>query len=104
MSLILLFDFCDTANPFPRNFLQSVKVIYTRLFRIFAIVYTHHFSKLEQIGAVSHLNTSFKHFLFFVWEYDLVAPAELEALHEIVEELRTRYGGSFGAASGAKGK
>lgn len=73
------------------------------MFRIFAIVYTHHFSKLEQIGAVSHLNTSFKHFIFFVWEYDLVAANELEALHEIVEELRARYGASFDFKASASG-
>lgn len=71
--------------------MQSIKVIYTRIFRIFGIVYSHHFSKLEQIGAVSHLNTSFKHFLYFIWEYDLVANGELEALNDIVQEIRSRY-------------
>jgi hypothetical protein len=41
------------------------------------------------------LNTSFKHFVFFVWEFDLVAPAELEALSEIVQELQNKYGAFF---------
>lgn len=77
--------------PFPKNFLQAIKVIYTRIFRVFAIVYSYHFQKLEKIGAVSHLNTSFKHFLFFIWEYDLVQSNELEALQEIVQEIRSRY-------------
>lgn len=86
------------ASPFPRTFLTSVKVIYTRLFRIFAIVYSHHFTKLEQLGAVSHLNTSFKHFMFFVWEFDLIVPTELQALEEIVEELKSRY--EMGSESG----
>lgn len=79
------------AAPFPRNFMACLKVIYTRLFRIFAIVYSHHFTKLEELGAVSHLNTSFKHFMLFVWEFDLVQPAEMDALREIVDELRSRY-------------
>ena len=30
------------------------------MFRIYAIVYCNHFSKLESVGASSHLNTSFK--------------------------------------------
>lgn len=78
-------------NQFPRNFIQSVRVIYTRIFRIFAIIYTNHFNKLEQADAQSHLNTSFKHFLFFCWEYDLVAATELNALKDIVKELKIKY-------------
>ena len=79
------------AIPFPKHFNQSVKVIYTRLFRIFAIIYSHHFLPLEELGAVTHLNTSFKHFMFFVWEYDLVVKAEQEALQDIIYELKARY-------------
>jgi hypothetical protein len=75
--------------------MQSVKVIFTRLFRVFAIVYYHHFTPLEEIGAVSHLNTSFKHFIFFIWEYDLVAEAEQEALQDIIKEIRLRHAAAF---------
>eukprot|EP01031_Cornospumella_fuschlensis_P028418 gene28418-34309_t len=77
--------------PFPKNFLQSVKQIFTRIFRIYAIIYSHHFSKLETMGAVAHLNTSFKHFLYFVWEFDLVSSGELDALRDIVQEIKNRY-------------
>lgn len=38
-----------TATPFPKNFMQSVKVIYTRLFRIYAIVYYHHYPQLGEL-------------------------------------------------------
>lgn len=78
-------------SAFPRNFLTVVKQVYTRLFRIFAIIYTHHFKRLEDLGAVAHLNTSFKHFCFFIWEFDLVDPRELGALTEIVSALREKY-------------
>eukprot|EP01039_Chlorochromonas_danica_P009207 gene9207-10167_t len=89
--------------PFPKNFLSSVKVIFTRIFRVYAIVYSHHFSKLERMGAVAHLNTSFKHFLYFVWEFDLVQPSELEALKDIVQEIQSRYETLLGRArSGSK--
>jgi MOB kinase activator 1 len=84
------------AVPFPKTFLQSIKVIYTRIFRVFAIVYSNHFSKLEEMGAVSHLNTSFKHFLYFVWEFDLLQNNELDALRDIVAEIRSRYEASIG--------
>lgn len=74
------------------------------MFRIFAIVYSHHFTKLEELGAVSHLNTSFKHFIFFCWEYDLVQEAEQEALHDIIVELRVRFNGEVGSSSSGSGK
>jgi hypothetical protein len=77
--------------PFPAKFMVIVKQIYTRMFRIFAIIYTHHFSKLEELGAVAHLNTSFKHYLFFVWEFDLVDVRETDALREITQELKQVY-------------
>jgi MOB kinase activator 1 len=48
-------------------------------------------ARLEEMGAAAHLNTSFKHFLFFVWEFELVDPRELAALSRIVGELRTNY-------------
>lgn len=66
-------------------------MIFTRIFRVYAIVYAHHFAKLENMGAAAHLNTSFKHFLYFVWEFDLVQPAELDALRDIVQEIQARY-------------
>jgi hypothetical protein len=77
--------------PFPRNYMTVVKSIFTRMFRIFAIIYTHHFSKLEELGAVIHLNTSFKHYLFFIWEFDLVESREIDALRDIAGELRQVY-------------
>lgn len=52
-------------------------------------------AQTEELGAVSHLNTSFKHFIFFIWEYDLVAEAEQEALKEIIREIRLRHATAF---------
>ncbi len=71
--------------------MASVKQLYTRFFRVFAIIYCHHFTKLEEVAGVSHLNTSFKHFLYFVWEFDLIAMNEFDALKDIVREIRSRY-------------
>ena len=81
----------STSTPFPRTYAQTVKSVFTRLFRIFAIVYTQHFVKMEQLGAVAHLNTSFKHFIFFVLEFNLVDDRELEALDTLVNELRNQF-------------
>mmetsp|Transcript_11491 Transcript_11491/g.11874 ORF Transcript_11491/g.11874 Transcript_11491/m.11874 type:complete len:221 (-) Transcript_11491:89-751(-) len=81
----------SSDNPFPRNYITIIRQIYTRLFRIFAIIYTQHFSRLEELGAVAHLNTSFKHFCYFIWEFQLVDERELGALQDIVNALKEKY-------------
>jgi MOB kinase activator 1 len=55
-----------TGVPFPRNFLSIAKTILKRLFRVYAHIYHQHFSEVVQLGEEAHLNTSFKHFIFFV--------------------------------------
>lgn len=52
--------------PFPRNFQSNAKTILKRLFRVYAHIYHQHFSEVVQLGEEAHLNTSFKHFIFFV--------------------------------------
>lgn len=89
--LLPTYRFVLLATPFPKNFVALIKQIFTRFFRIFAIIYSNHYIKLEQVAGVSHLNTSFKHFMYFVWEFDLVSNSELDALKDIVCEIRNRY-------------
>lgn len=52
--------------PFPRNFQAIAKTILKRLFRVYAHIYHQHFTQVVQLGEEAHLNTSFKHFIFFV--------------------------------------
>jgi Mob1/phocein family len=46
---------------------------------------------LEELGALSHLNTSFKHFVIFCWEFDLLKSCEEDALRELIDEIRRRH-------------
>ena len=55
-----------TGVPFPKNFLGIAKTILKRLFRVYAHIYHQHFTEVVQLGEEAHLNTSFKHFIFFV--------------------------------------
>ncbi|GBG26901.1 MOB kinase activator 1A [Hondaea fermentalgiana] len=78
-------------DPFPENFLDYIKDIYKRLFRIFAIIYHRHFHVFEELEAQAHLNTCFKHFLFFCLNFDLVDDKELLALEGPVKRLKEEY-------------
>ena len=45
---------------------------------------------IDALGEAPHLNTSFKHFIYFVQEFDLIAKDEMKPLHEVVETLMGR--------------
>lgn len=51
--------------PFPANFMAVVKIIFKRLFRVYAHIYHSHFKHVCSLGAEAHLNTCFRHFIAF---------------------------------------
>ena len=51
------------------SLLETVKTIFKRLFRVYAHIYHSHFKDVCALGEEAHLNTCFKHFMYFteVW-------------------------------------
>ncbi|KAJ3446049.1 mob kinase activator 1b [Anaeramoeba flamelloides] len=80
------------GDPFPKNFANIVKNIFKRLFRVYAHMYHDHFSQIVTLGEEAHLNTSFKHFIYFVNEFKLVDKKELAPLKELIETLLNKGG------------
>ncbi|RHY29925.1 hypothetical protein DYB32_005991 [Aphanomyces invadans] len=78
---------CNEETPYPRGFVAAVKNIFRRLFRVYAHVYYSHFDKIVNLGAEAHLNSCFKHFIYFVTEFDLVDAREQEPLKELIANL-----------------
>lgn len=76
--------------PFPKNFLQTAKTILKRLFRVYAHIYHQHFDQVVQLREEAHLNTSFKHFIFFVQEFSLIDRRELAPLQELIDRLTAK--------------
>jgi MOB kinase activator 1 len=72
---------------FPKNFEQIITNMMKRLFRVYAHSYCDHLQYLTDIGILKHLNTSFKHFIFFAKEFNLVPQDQLDALKAIIEQL-----------------
>jgi MOB kinase activator 1 len=77
----------DSDKPFPKDFLKIVKDVFKRLFRVYAHMFCHHLDDITKLGEIAHLNTSFKHFMYFVFEFDLVPPEELCPLREVIVSL-----------------
>jgi len=73
--------------PFPPKFQSLVRNIFKRLFRVYAHIYHSHFPKIVSLGEEAHLNTSFKHFIYFVQEFNLVEKKELAPLQELISQL-----------------
>eukprot|EP01137_Pigoraptor_chileana_P006685 Opistho-2@51290 len=76
--------------PFPKTFLATAKNILKRLFRVYAHIYHSHFSKIVSLGEEAHLNTSFKHFIYFVQEFSLIEKKELQPLQELIDQLTAK--------------
>jgi len=75
------------GTPFPKNFRRIVEVIFKRLFRVYAHIYHSHFEKIVGLGAEAHLNTCFKHFIYFVKEFKLIDAKELAPLDDLMDSL-----------------
>eukprot|EP00298_Acanthocystis_sp_HF-20_P029007 c7872_g1_i1.p1 GENE.c7872_g1_i1~~c7872_g1_i1.p1 ORF type:complete len:219 (-),score=96.87 c7872_g1_i1:53-709(-) len=73
--------------PFPKNFDKVVKNIFKRLFRVYAHIYHSHFDEIASFGAEAHLNTCFKHFVYFVQEFGLVEKSELAPMEALIESI-----------------
>ena len=74
-------------KPFPKNFKQEIQVILKRLFRVFAHIYFVHFEKIQELQAEGHLNVSFKYFVLFVTEFNLVDKKEMAPLASLIEKF-----------------
>lgn len=72
---------------FPQNFVTICEQIARRLFRVFAHVYHHHLTHVRNAKIEAHMNTSLKHFIYFVKEFDLISAKELEPLKDYVDKL-----------------
>eukprot|EP00559_Dactyliosolen_fragilissimus_P002401 CAMPEP_0184864000 /NCGR_PEP_ID=MMETSP0580-20130426/13339_1 /TAXON_ID=1118495 /ORGANISM="Dactyliosolen fragilissimus" /LENGTH=232 /DNA_ID=CAMNT_0027362623 /DNA_START=52 /DNA_END=747 /DNA_ORIENTATION=- len=65
--------------------------IYRRLFRVYGIIYSSFFGTLEALGMAPHLNTCFKHFMFFCTEFGLLPDREIEPLEVLVKPIKKKY-------------
>ena len=76
-----------TDVPFPKHFEAVIRQVFKRLFRVYAHIYYSHFQKIVSLGEEAHLNTCFKHFYYFIVEFDLVDKKEMLPLADLIERL-----------------
>lgn len=75
------------GTDFPRDFKKRVSTIFRRFLRVYGHIYHHHLDQITEIGALSHLNTVFKHFYFFCTEFGLIPPGEYAPLQDVIDAM-----------------
>mmetsp|Transcript_6619 Transcript_6619/g.19665 ORF Transcript_6619/g.19665 Transcript_6619/m.19665 type:complete len:230 (-) Transcript_6619:291-980(-) len=86
--------------PFPDNFRDICSNIFRRLFRVYGHIYHSHFESILNLGAEPHLNTCFKHFVYFVYEFNLIPnKQEMAPLQELIDQLMARDEALYGKPS-----
>ncbi|KAF8420103.1 maintenance of ploidy protein mob1 [Tirmania nivea] len=74
--------------PFPKTFMPLIKQVFKRLYRVYAHIYCHHYPVIGALGLEPHLNTSFKHYVLFVKEFDLCQGKDFWGpLGDLVEQM-----------------
>eukprot|EP00939_MAST-03C_sp_MAST-3C-sp1_P000432 g432.t1 len=66
------------------DFMKRIKIIFKRLFRVFAHIYHRHYGEYHQLGVSPNLNNSFKRFILFVLEFDLISKEHLAPLQKLI--------------------
>jgi len=84
-------DLFDNPQRDPDYFRTQSKVIFKRLFRVYAHIYHSHFTQFVTLAAEAHLNTCFKRFVFFILEFDLVSKNELAPLQQLITSLQSDF-------------
>jgi len=77
----------NTDVPFPRSFISIAKQVFRKLFRVFAHIYYSHFENIVQLQEEAHLNTCFKHFYYFIMEFDFVDKKETAPLADLISNM-----------------
>mmetsp|Transcript_16533 Transcript_16533/g.18688 ORF Transcript_16533/g.18688 Transcript_16533/m.18688 type:complete len:237 (-) Transcript_16533:309-1019(-) len=89
-----IFPDTDTnqGTNYPENFVEIyVKKIFVKLFRIFCIIY---WSYKDDMGEhLIHLNTCFRHYIYFALEHNLLPEDEKEIMP--IEDIVTRLKSDF---------
>ena len=89
IQISLISDWSDSRHKQPHHdrFLCWPLKSITHFLRVFVHVYIHHFDRLTEIEAEAHSNTLFKHYYYFVKEFQLVDEKEFEPLKELIAKI-----------------
>lgn len=77
------------SDKFPKDFHFRVKRMFVRMTYVFSHYYYSHVDHLRAATAFSQFNSTFKHFVLFGIEHNLLKPKHWAPIASIVESLKT---------------
>ena len=77
----------ELGQTFPPGFREVIRRIFKRLFRVYAHIYHSHFRSIVALNVEAHLNTCFKHFIYFTKQFGLIDEKELAPLKELIAQF-----------------
>lgn len=77
----------DEAPVFGKKFEATIKNILRKLVRVYAHAFCHHWERVKELNTTTELLLSFKHYYFFVKEFDLVGASEMEPLKSLIDRI-----------------
>eukprot|EP01137_Pigoraptor_chileana_P016557 Opistho-2@73494 len=90
-------------RPFPERFMAVAQTIFRRLFCVYAHIYCAHQKDLTESGLWDVFGIRCRHFLYFVFEFDLIQRRQLAPMWSLVAavlDLRGRINSGGAAAAG----
>ena len=87
MYMVLRMNEFLTGYEFPIDFIHIVRRIFRTYFAILAHIYHHHFHDIRALDLHDGLNSLFLHFVYFVQEFALIEPKEMQCVDELVHKL-----------------
>lgn len=75
------------TKEFPANYFDTCRTIAKRLIRVYAHIYQHHLDRVRELKQEAHMNTSLKHFIYFIKEFNLVNQVDLEPLNDYESKI-----------------
>jgi len=77
----------EPGVPFRPDFLAHCRIVFKRLFRVYAHLYYSHVDNMCQLKVLTHVNTSLKHFISFAFCFNLLSDYDIEPLMPVLTTL-----------------
>ena len=78
---------CDSGKAFPKKFNSIVLKMFKFMFRVYGHIYTKHMDSVVELEEEKHLNSSFKQFLYFAAEFELLSSTLITPLECVLLRL-----------------
>jgi len=77
----------DSESEYPKDFHKRLHNIFKKMFRAYAHAYHSHFDAFVSLGAESHLNTCFKHFVIYGQTHQFLRTEDQAPLKDFIPTL-----------------